>query len=88
MRYLNQLQEAIGRLVSISVRENSLLVTMDSAEFSVDFPSTHSVEQARKELSPYIGKKIGVFRDTDATKPLHIRLTTPLSEAKMGKHQR
>jgi len=87
-RFLGELEEGVGVLRAVIVDENSLLVVMDSVEFIIDFPSTHFVQQARKELLPYIGKKIGVFRDTDATKPLRIRPATPLGEAKTGDHQR
>jgi hypothetical protein len=83
MRYLNEREEAVGSLLGISVHENSLQVIMDSAEFSVDFPSIHFVEQARKKLSPYIGKKVAIFREADSTKILHIRLAAPHSEARM-----
>jgi len=83
MHYLNPLEEAVGSLVGIDVHESSLLVTMDSVQFSVDFSSIHYVEQARKKLSRYVGKKIGVFRDADASKVLRIRLAAPHSEARM-----
>ena len=88
MRFLSELEEAVGSLLAINLYENSLLVTMDSVQFTIDFPSIHFLELAREQLSPYIGKKVAILRDIDATKPLHIRLATPLSEAIMGEHQR
>jgi hypothetical protein len=88
MRYLNELEEAVGSLLAISVYENSLLVTMDWGEFAIHSPSTRSLELANEQLSPHMGKKVAILRDADATKPLRIRLATPHSEAIVGDYQR
>jgi hypothetical protein len=88
MIFLDELQEAVGVLLAVNVHENSLLVAMDSVQFAVDFPSTRSLELAKEQLSPYIGKKIAILRDTDTTKPLHIRLAAPHSQAIVGDYER
>jgi hypothetical protein len=88
MRFLNELEEAVGNLLAISVHQNSLLVTMDSVQFIIDFPSIHSLELAKERLSPYIGKKVAILRDIDATKPLHIRLVKPDDQVMVGVYQR
>jgi hypothetical protein len=88
MRFLDELSEAVGVLLAVNVHENSLLVAMDSVQFAVDFPSTHFLEEARRRLSPYIGKKVAIFRDADATKPLRIRLAAPQNKLIVGACQR
>ena len=88
MRFLDELQEAIGVLLNIGVYQNSLLLTMDWGQFAVHSPSPHSLELAKEQLSPYIGKKVAILRDIDATKLLRIRLATPHSVAIVGDYQR
>jgi len=88
MRFLDELEEAVGNLLSISVHQNSLLVTMDSAQFTIDFPSIPLLELAREQLSPYIGKMVAIFRDSNTTKPLHIRLAVPQNKLIVGAYQR
>jgi hypothetical protein len=87
MHYLNPLEEAIGILLAINVCENSLFVNLDSAQFIIDSLPTRSLELAREQLLPYVGKKIAVLRDTDTTKPLYIRLAAQNSKAIIGEHK-
>jgi len=84
MRYLNELEEATGSLLAINTHQNSLLVTMDWGQFTVHYPSTRSLQLAKRGLESYIGKKVAILLDNDSTKSLRIRLATPRSEAKMG----
>ena len=84
MIFLDELQEAVGVLLDVSVCQNSLLLTMDWGQFAVHSPSTYSLELAKEQLLPYVGRRIATFIDANATKLLHIRLATPHSEARMG----
>jgi hypothetical protein len=88
MRFLGELEEAVGTLLAVNANENMLRVGMDSAQFSVDFPSIHFLELAREQLSLYLGKRVAIFRDADATKPLRIRLAAPQNKLIVGACQR
>lgn len=87
MRFLGELEEAVGSLLAINLYENSLLVTMDSVEFTIDFPSIHFLELAREQLSPYLGKRVAIFLDSNTTKLLHIRPVAPNNELMVGVYQ-
>ena len=83
MRFLGELEEAVGTLLAVNANENMLRVSMDSAEFAIDFPSGNFLELAREQLSPYLGKRVAIFLDSNTTKPLRIRPVAPHSEARM-----
>jgi len=87
MRFLNESEEAVGTLLAVNVHKNWLLISLDSAEFNVDFHSTRSLQSTRERLFSYIGRKVGIFRDSDVSKPLRIRLATPNNELMVGDYQ-
>lgn len=80
VRHLGELEEAVGVLREVSVCDDSLLVTMDSTRFSVDFHSMGTLELARKQLIDYIGKKVALFQDADPTERLYVRVVSPLRQ--------
>jgi hypothetical protein len=70
------MEEAIGNLIAVDAHEGSLVVTMDSLQFTVDFPTIESLELTRERLSAYVGKTIAVFHESEDVGQLRIRLLT------------
>ena len=77
MRYLDDLQEAIGILRTVDMRKNSLIVTMDTVPFVVDFSSVRQLESAYQTLKRYLGEKIAIVSFKDSTAPLRVRHVAP-----------
>lgn len=73
-RRLNELEEAVGRLRAVTGDTDSLQVTIDSGQFTVEFSSTQTLESAKQMLAQYVGRTVAVLRVENTAKPLHIRL--------------
>ena len=73
-RRLNELEEAVGRLHTITSDNCTLLLTMDSIQFTIDFPSVQELESTRELLEHYVGRQMGILRFEDPAMPPRIRI--------------
>jgi len=76
MRFLDELEEAIGTLLAIAVQEDSLVLSMDWGKFAVHYRSTRSLQTTRRQLKSHVGRKVAIFLDNNSTQALRIRPAT------------
>lgn len=86
-RYLNEYEEAIGVISAVSVYENSLIITMDSARIAVDFISIEELEKSKNLLGKHIGQKVAILRSDNSSKPFYIRLLKKQNQNMETRHK-
>jgi hypothetical protein len=84
IRHLGDFEEVVGTLKAIDTQESFLLLTVDSAQYSVDLNSEDEVESVRQQVAPYVGKQVTILRDAHSSRSLRIREVTLRSENVRG----
>jgi len=73
IRFLDNYEEALGRISAVGIRDNFLIITMDSARIAVDFISTEELEKSTNLLGQHIGEEVAILRSDNPSRPLYIR---------------
>lgn len=84
IRGLEELEEAIGNLHSVNIRDDSLIVVIDNVNFAIDFASIQELKSMASLLAEYVGKKVALLHLGDSANPLQIRLIKPSIKMSSG----
>jgi len=74
---LNEFEEAVGILQGVAASGSSLHVKLtrtSEVNFVVEFNSNQECERTRISLASLIGNDVGIFRVSDSTVPIRIRI--------------
>jgi len=87
LRSLHALEEGCGILCGTAVRNDSLIVIMNSITFVIDFASIPELKSTRRLLAKYVGKRIAVIRLEDSATPPRVRIITPQDQDPKVNHE-